>query len=261
MACKLQRTAGRMQESTGTANKREAEKFLALRISEVQRGVYVKPVHVPLPELWERYFAYAKTHKRSWKRDEQMYGNLSGFFWARRIWTPSPRSGWRNFSSAASRRSRRRPSTVKAPCSSTCSTWLSAGDCIRVRIPCGWVKFLPENNLQFQTLSEDGGAAFARILAALPAGADSVRGQYRPQMRRHFRSEMGGRGYRRKTTIAHHGQDTPQAGGSAQRHGVPILAGKQAVKHGPYVFYNPATGDSFYDLKAGFKAALRSAPV
>ena len=48
------------------ANKREAEKFLALRVSEVQRGVYVKPVHVPLQELWERYFAYAKAHKRSW---------------------------------------------------------------------------------------------------------------------------------------------------------------------------------------------------
>ena len=30
----------RVQESTGTANEREAEKFLALRISEVHRGVY-----------------------------------------------------------------------------------------------------------------------------------------------------------------------------------------------------------------------------
>ena len=38
----------RMQESTGTANKREAEKFLALRISEVQRGVFVKPINVTL---------------------------------------------------------------------------------------------------------------------------------------------------------------------------------------------------------------------
>ena len=70
----------RVQESTGTANRREAEKFLALRLSEAQRGVYVKPVHVPLAELWERYIAYAKAHKRSWKRDEQMYGNLQGFF-------------------------------------------------------------------------------------------------------------------------------------------------------------------------------------
>jgi len=55
----------RIQESTGTANRREAEKHLALRLSEVQRGVFIKPVHVPLSELWERYIAYAKTHKRS----------------------------------------------------------------------------------------------------------------------------------------------------------------------------------------------------
>ena len=69
----------RVQASTGTRNKREAEKYLALRVSEVQRGVYVKPVHVPLPELWERYFAYAKGHKRSWLRDAQMYRNLDSF--------------------------------------------------------------------------------------------------------------------------------------------------------------------------------------
>jgi integrase len=29
--------------------------------------------------------------------------------------------------------------------------------------------------------------------------------------------------------------------------------------HGPYVFYNPVTGDRFYDLKAGFKAILKRA--
>jgi len=68
-----------VQESTGTRNKREAEKFWALHVSEAQRGVYVKPVHVPLPELWERYFAYSKAHKRSWDRDLQMYENLQSF--------------------------------------------------------------------------------------------------------------------------------------------------------------------------------------
>ncbi len=80
----------RVQESTGTANKREAEKFVALRISEAQRGVYVKPVHVPLPELWERYIAYARTHKRSWKRDEQMYGNLQSFLGAPNLESITP---------------------------------------------------------------------------------------------------------------------------------------------------------------------------
>ena len=64
----------RMQESTGTANKREAEKILALRISEIQRGVFVKPVNVTLPEFGEKYIEYAKLHKRSWKRDVQMLG-------------------------------------------------------------------------------------------------------------------------------------------------------------------------------------------
>ena len=70
----------RIQESTGTANKREAEKILALRISEVQRGVFVKPVNVTLPEFGEKYIEYAKLHKRSWKRDVQMLGNLQTFF-------------------------------------------------------------------------------------------------------------------------------------------------------------------------------------
>src|SRR5258707_14563404 len=70
----------RVQESTGTANKREAEKILALRVSEVQRGVFVKPVNTTLPELGERYIEYAKLHKRSWKRDVQMLSNLQTFF-------------------------------------------------------------------------------------------------------------------------------------------------------------------------------------
>ena len=50
----------RVQVSTGTANKREAEKFEALRISEAQRGVYVKPVHVSLPELWASNFSASR---------------------------------------------------------------------------------------------------------------------------------------------------------------------------------------------------------
>ena len=69
----------RVQESTGTANRREAETFLALRVSEVHRGVYVKLVRVPLSDLWEKYLAYAKAHKRSWKRDVQMFGHLQDF--------------------------------------------------------------------------------------------------------------------------------------------------------------------------------------
>src|SRR5580692_6307852 len=70
----------RVIECTGTANRREAEKFLALRVSEVERGVFVKPANTMLAELGERYIEYAKLHKRSWKRDVQMLNNLQAFF-------------------------------------------------------------------------------------------------------------------------------------------------------------------------------------
>ena len=70
----------RVQESTGTANRREAEKFYALRRSEVERGVYAKPVKISLAKFGEGYLDYAGTHKRSGKRDEQMLGQLQSFF-------------------------------------------------------------------------------------------------------------------------------------------------------------------------------------
>jgi hypothetical protein len=70
----------RVQESTGTRNKREAEKRYALRISEVERGVYVRPTRTSFSELGERYMAHAKMHKRSWVRDEQMLRSLQNFF-------------------------------------------------------------------------------------------------------------------------------------------------------------------------------------
>src|SRR5271155_4238448 len=70
----------RVQESTGTANKREAEKHYALRISEVERGVFVRPSKISLQEFGERYMEHARTHKRSWVRDEQMLEHLHRYF-------------------------------------------------------------------------------------------------------------------------------------------------------------------------------------
>ena len=66
----------RVQVSTGTANKREAKKFLALRVSEVERSEYFKPSRITLAELGQQYMDYAKAHKRSWLRDEQILRHL-----------------------------------------------------------------------------------------------------------------------------------------------------------------------------------------
>src|ERR1039458_2388413 len=70
----------RVQVSTGTANRREAEKFLALRVSEVERGEYAKPIRITLAELGSQYMDYAKANKRSWLRDQQILEHLNGAF-------------------------------------------------------------------------------------------------------------------------------------------------------------------------------------
>ncbi len=70
----------RVHVSTGTANRREAEKFLALRLSEIERGEYAKPARITLAELGRQYMDYAKAHKRSWDRDEQILRHLNGAF-------------------------------------------------------------------------------------------------------------------------------------------------------------------------------------
>jgi integrase len=40
-----------------------------------------------------------------------------------------------------------------------------------------------------------------------------------------------------------------------------LLETRHAAEHGPYVFVNPMTGDRFYDVKAGLKAALKRAKL
>ena len=70
----------RMQVSTGSANRREAEKFLALRISEVERGKHAKPIRITFAELGKQYMDYAKANKRSWLRDQQILVHLNGAF-------------------------------------------------------------------------------------------------------------------------------------------------------------------------------------
>jgi len=71
----------RVQEATGTANRREAEKYYALRLSEVECGV-LKPRKVPLSEFGEQYLDFAKINKRSWLRDEHILVHLNAFFGA-----------------------------------------------------------------------------------------------------------------------------------------------------------------------------------
>jgi len=64
----------RVQESTGTSNRREAEKFLALRISEIERGVTRSP-------LKQRFLSSAKSTWSTQKRTSDP-GNAMSKFWS-----------------------------------------------------------------------------------------------------------------------------------------------------------------------------------
>src|SRR5215469_5165459 len=70
----------RIQESSHSTNRRDAESLLNIRKSEILRGVFRRPVKISFGEFGERYMEHAKVNKRSWLRDEQMLGHLKGFF-------------------------------------------------------------------------------------------------------------------------------------------------------------------------------------
>jgi integrase len=74
----------RIQESSHSSSKRDAENLLALRKSEILRGTFKRPVKITFGELGTKYMEYAKGNKRSWLRDEQMLEKLTAFLGSQR---------------------------------------------------------------------------------------------------------------------------------------------------------------------------------
>ena len=153
----------RIQESTGTANKREAEKHLALRISEVQRGVFVKPVSTTLEELGERYMEHAKLHKRSWKRDEQLLRDLKAFFGNPMLRDITP-ARIEDFQQARAKQVA--PATVNRATAMLKHMFFQAEKWgMHTQNPVRLVQFLREDNLKCETLSEE---QEKKLVAAAP---------------------------------------------------------------------------------------------
>src|SRR5262245_42201600 len=74
------RDRNRVQESSYSSKKADADALLALRKSEILRGVYKRPAKISFGEFSQRYMEHAKANKRSWLRDEQMLKQLKPFF-------------------------------------------------------------------------------------------------------------------------------------------------------------------------------------
>jgi integrase len=248
----------RLQESTGTANKREAEKFLALRISEVQRGVFVKPVNTTLPELGERYIEYAGLHKRSWKRDVQMLGNLHAFFGSAKLRDITPlrveeyqRERVKEVSPATSNREM----ALLKHMFNMAERWGQHQGANPVRL----VKFLPEDNLRVETLSEDQEQRL--LLASPPYLRDMILFAINTGLRTSdiFNLEWTEVDIeqRRLKKIVKKNQRPLSLPLNDTAFG--IVEARRGIQHGPYVFYNPMTGDKFKDVKGAIAAAVKRA--
>jgi integrase len=227
-------------------------------MSEVQRGVYARRVRVPLSELWERYFAYAKLHKRSWKRDAQMYENLSRFFGQVNLDSITP-SRVEDFQQHRVREVS--PATVNRELAllkhmlNLAERWNFRQGSNPVRL----VKFLAEDNLQFQTLSEEAEKALLTccpsylqdmIVFALNTGlrsGDIFNLHWKEVDFESRRLNVFVQKTRRVLIIPLN--DAAYS----------VLEAWSAMRKGPYVFYNQMTGDRFRDLKAGFKLACKQA--
>ena len=74
----------RIQESSHSSSKRDAEDLLSIRKSEILRGTFKRPVKITFKELGTKYMEYAKVNKRSWLRDQQMLESLTKFLGSER---------------------------------------------------------------------------------------------------------------------------------------------------------------------------------
>lgn len=246
----------RMQESTGTANRREAERFLALRLSEVQRGVFIRPIETTLVELGDRYIKHAELHKRSWKRDVQMLGNLKRFFGPvklRDITATRVEEYQRERVKAVSPATSNREMALLKHMFNLAEQWGEH----RGANPVRFLRLLPEDNLRFDTLSEIQEREL--LLASPPYLRDLILFAINTGLRTSdiFNLEW-------KEVDMEQQRLNKIVKKSLKPLSLPlndvafrVIEARAGNEHGPYVFYNPMTGDRFKDVKGALSAAVR----
>ncbi len=248
----------RFQESTGLANKREAEKYFAMRLSEVQRGVFVKPVNTTLQELGERYIEFAKLHKRSWKRDVQMLGNLRVFFGPsklRDITSLRVEEYQRERVKSVSPATSNREMALLKHMFNVAERWGQHQGTNPVRL----VKFLPENNLRFETLSEEQEERL--LLASPPYLRDMIVFAINTGLRtsdifnlQWMEVDIEQKRLKKIVKKSERPLSLPLNDAAFS-----VVEARVGIKHGPYVFYNTMTGDRFKDVKGAIAAAAKRA--
>jgi len=255
------RNRRRIQESTHSTIRRDAEKLFALRKSEVLRGVYKRPVKIAFGEFGKRYMEHAKANKRSWLRDEQMLTHLTEYFGSETPLgqiVPVDIEGYK-----VHRRTVVSGSTVNRELALLKRMFNLAieWDLFVDRNPVCRVKFFREFNIHRRVLSIDeeerllrNAAPFLQDLIVFALNTGLRIGEIFPLQWSHVDLENGVLNVFAPKT----GKIRP----------VPINADTRRVldawaldRKNEFVFYNYETGKPFVDLKTGFALACKKAGI
>ena len=249
----------RVQESTGTADRRKAERVYARRMAEVERGEYAQSAKITLAQFGQQYMDYAKANKRSWLRDEQIMTHLAQAF---------GRSMLNDI--GALQIERYKIDRLKAPVTSAtvnreiallkhmynlAETWgLFFG-----RNPVKGVKFLAENNEKLRTLSEQEEATL--LSHCSPYLQDLVTFAINTGFRLgeilNLKWEAIDLDNNIIKTLVKKNRRMLEV--PLNPAALAVVKGWYGIRKCDYVFYNPETGGQWKDLWLGLKKACRKA--
>jgi hypothetical protein len=205
----------RVQESTGTSDRRKAEKFCALRLSEVERSEYHQSAKITLAQFGQQYLEYAKANKRSWLRDEQIMAHLNTAMGPTKLGEIGAlqieRYKLDRLKQPAS------PATVNREVALLKHMFNMA---VVFREESRQRGEVPTRGQSANPLSFRSGAGEASpVLFSISARPRDVRDQYRAAARRNSKPEMGGGGpgERRHQNVG--AEESAHAGSPAERHG------------------------------------------
>ena len=251
----------RIQESSRSTNRRDAESLLNIRKSEILRGVFRRPVKISFGEFGERYMEHAKVNKRSWLRDEQMLKHLEQFFGSERQLadiTSADIEGYKMHrrASVAGSTVNREMALLKRMFNLAIEWDLYLG-----LNPFRKVKFFREFNTGLRVLSLEEEEKLLRHAA--PYLQDLIRFALNTGLRvGEIFSLCWSNVDLEKNLLNVFAPKTQKI------RGIPINADARKVleywalgKRNEFVFYNPETGKPFVDLKAGFKLACEKSGI
>jgi integrase len=251
----------RMQESSRSTNRRDAESLLNIRKSEILRGVFRRPVKITFGEFGKRYMEHAKVNKRSWLRDEQMLGHLNKFFGSERQLseiTSADIEGYkmRRRASVSGATVNREMALLKRMFNLAIEWDLYLG-----LNPFRKVKFFREFNTGLRVLSLEEEEKL--LCNAAPYLQDLIRFALNTGLRVGEIFSLCWSNVDLEKNILNVFAPKTQ-----KIRGIPINAEARKVleywvlgKRNEFVFYNPETGKPFVDLKNGFIRACRKAGI